>query len=355
MVMFVLDHTIDDLVETHGGLVGGLDTVGVEPVAGARIIFDKALWYSIPTNIADALGHVYVADSARCSAGEATYKGTKDGRKYYSTDKASSRKLSFIPLTTNDVVTEQPFFGQLDGFEVGPDHHACTAKVYGVLGIENALKTVQLPAGPVDIKGIRWHLPQHVLVRADTLKLVIKEESVEIHRLWLCVTDTPPANVVARPPLAVGTLPLGSTLTLPSSTPAQRLIFRKPVTVPPGEVTYQGYTRTGNIVVQTHASGDDLLVLVPRNNFAVNPAVPTPPVDLSVFSAKQRQRLERVVAQIHHRLHTLEVRGVVVYELQHYRHCRRGLRVPVYIVGGAVRDALSGEDINDIDLAIGRR
>ena len=76
--------------------------------------------------------------------------------------------------------------------------------------------------------------------------------------------------------------------------------------------------------------------------------------DAAGLSDESKAELEKIVtSNILPRLAVATIRGCSVLELLRYIHIESGCRPPVMVVGGAIRDALLGDDINDIDLAIG--
>eukprot|EP00038_Savillea_parva_P020273 m.30826 g.30826 ORF g.30826 m.30826 type:complete len:631 (+) comp4749_c0_seq1:625-2517(+) len=142
-------------------------------------------------------------------------------------------------------------------------------------------------------------------------------------------------------------LPVGSTFTLDEHT-----------------YTYRGYDMEFEHVIAEHDGSTDKIPLanVGRTHF-------TPPqgdifegapgVEVSALpplkdGTDYSRKLNNATFNILARLATATIRGVPVLSLLRFIHRERGIPVPVMVVGGAVRDALLGDKINDIDLAIAR-
>jgi hypothetical protein len=73
--------------------------------------------------------------------------------------------------------------------------------------------------------------------------------------------------------------------------------------------------------------------------------------------ARLRRKLlgdSHVAKTIRSHLHSQTIRGIPLYDLLNFLHCKCGMEVPVAVVGGAVRDVLLLQDINDVDFVVGR-
>ena len=212
------------------------------------------------------------------------------------------------------------------------------------------------------------------------------DRTIHIDSLNIDMREYLPRPLLRNPPLSLGSLPAFTKFVLQrplqgrwlrpppqDQQPDQQLGGRdaRKVDLQAGQsVVFVGYDQGDNMALavtadEAAAKTTDNLVLVPpsHNFFRPGSQLQLTPVFVHVNldglladfgqSAKW-SLLETLVRRVHHRLHTVIVRGAPVFDLLHFIHCQRGTVVPIFIVGGAIRDALLNDDINDIDLAIGR-
>lgn len=117
--------------------------------------------------------------------------------------------------------------------------------------------------------------------------------------------------------------------------------------------TYEGFTPEGMMVLH-HAGGytshppSRNMIANMLSHSAAAPTLPRAAPALRILSKK-----DVVVGKVISRLHSSTIRGKPIYKLLHYLHIKNQRMTPIYVVGGAVRDAFKGHEINDIDLAIG--